>query len=342
MPTWAFSGTLLPTGEDGEIEVGNGPLETLPGHYALPGLVDAHCHLTVDVDDLGPFLGDEALAHGRLRDSARAGVTIVRDVGGRHDVTLPLGRQLTAGWPRVFAAGRFFAPAGRYFPRMFQPVQPEQLVQAVNAQLDAGASWIKLIGDFRTMDAEGTVSGEAETTYPAEIVKDVVDAAHARSARVAVHTNTSAVGWMVRAGVDSVEHGLWLSTEDLAELGRRGGAWTPTLCAVLGVGPPEARDDAAQDRSRLMAELVSVAKAAGVQILAGTDVVGSIDREIALLVEHGLPVAEALRAASVDATSYLGAPSDSGDLVTYERDPREQPEVLAMPAAVVVRGVRVR
>jgi imidazolonepropionase-like amidohydrolase len=191
------------------------------------------------------------------------------------------------------------------------------------------------------MDAEGNLLGDAETTYPAEIVKDVVDAAHAHSARVAVHTNTSAVGWMVRAGVDSVEHGLGLSADDLAELGRRGGAGTPTLCAVLGVGPPESRDDAAKARSRLMAELVSVAKATGVQIRAGTDVVGTIDCEIALLVEHGLTATEAMRAASVDAAGYLGAARDSGDLVTYERDPRA-PRGTTNPAGAAVRGVRVR
>jgi len=70
-------------------------------------------------------------------------------------------------------------------------------------------------------------------------------------------------------------------------------------------------------------------------------VVGSVAEEIALLCEHGLNPSQALRAATTSARTYLGC-GPSADLVTYEADPRWDPEVLVNPSAVVIRGVRVR
>ena len=71
---------------------------------------------------------------------AASGVATIRDVGGDRAVTLPLTREAPRpGWPLVLAAGRFFAPAQRYFPRMYAPVPAEDLVTAVLAEIDAGA-----------------------------------------------------------------------------------------------------------------------------------------------------------------------------------------------------------
>jgi imidazolonepropionase-like amidohydrolase len=76
-------------------------------------------------------------------------------------------------------------------------------------------------------------------------------------------------------------------------------------------------------------------------VLAGTDIVGTIAEEIALLAGHGLTVTQALAAGGSTARDFL-AIHPAGDIVTYDDDPREDPGVLASPAAVVVRGVRVR
>jgi imidazolonepropionase-like amidohydrolase len=68
--------------------------------------------------------------------------------------------------------------------------------------------------------------------------------------------------------------------------------------------------------------------------------VGAVHREVALLVEHGLSVESALHSATAGGHDYLGS-ADRGDLVTYDRDPRDDPAILATPAAVVIRGTRV-
>ncbi len=76
-------------------------------------------------------------------------------------------------------------------------------------------------------------------------------------------------------------------------------------------------------------------------MLTGSDVVGSVWREVALLAELGLSPEQALAAASTRAQQYLEC-GDDGSLVTYPTDPRDDPWTLTNPAAVVIRGVRVR
>ena len=103
-------------------------------------------------------------------------------------------------------------------------------------------------------------------------------------ARVAVHCNLPDSG-LAGLGADSIEHGQALNRAELTALGARGGAWTPTLCAVLGQRDspdPEVRARVGELRERLRDHL-PYAAARGVRILAGTDVVGTIADEIALL-----------------------------------------------------------
>jgi imidazolonepropionase-like amidohydrolase len=347
VPRWTFTGTVLPGGATAQLVAGTGGTEPLPGRFALPGLVDAHCHLTVATDEQGPYLGDAVLASERLRALARSGVTVVRDVGGRREITLPLGTDRSTGQPQILAAGRFFAPAHRYFPRMHAPVDPTDLLAEVEREMDDGAQWIKLIGDFPAVDGDGAlVRDSTDVTYHPTLVREVVEAAHRRGARVAVHTNSTVVSALIAAGIDSVEHGGALTPDDITALGARGGAWTPTLEAAIGTVPPgaAARSGWRAARSQELSELLPWAVQQGVRVLAGSDVVGAVHREVALLVEHGLSAELALRAATGEARGYLGLGEDGdvGDLVTYDRDPREDLAVLAAPAAVVIRGHRIR
>jgi imidazolonepropionase-like amidohydrolase len=344
MTRWVFDGVMLPEGDSAQVEFGAGPAERLPGRFAVAGLVDAHCHLTVSTDEHGPLLADRVLAESRLDELAAAGVTAVRDLGGERTVTLNLAAEPTAGRPVVAAAGRFIAPPGRYFPRMHRPVTADELLDAVVAEIDDGASWIKLIGDFPATEGIAVIRGSTvEPTYPPELVRAVVEAAHARGARVAAHTNSRVVGELVAAGVDSIEHGTALEPGDLEALADRGGAWTPTLCASVVAGPGETDDARARRRARSeqLAAMLPIAVAEGVRVLTGSDVVGDVVTEIRLLVEHGLTVEQALDAATGSAREYLGFAA-ADDLVSYDADPRTDPGVLANPAAVIVRGRRIR
>jgi imidazolonepropionase-like amidohydrolase len=164
---------------------------------------------------------------------------------------------------------------------------------------------------------------------------------------VAAHTTTGFAGELVGAGVDSIEHGDGMSEADVVTLAGAGGAWTPTLCAVVA---PRGGEDAERRARRLarrerMGHLLRVADRLGGRILAGTDVVGSVPAEVALLVELGLAPEKALAAASTAACDFLGVPGlragGPANLVAYREDPRDDPEVLARPAAVFAAGRRV-
>jgi imidazolonepropionase-like amidohydrolase len=339
---WTFSGTFLDGHPGGRIVAGTGEPEVLPGRFALAGLVDAHAHPTVAVDEQGPYLSDGEHGMARLADYAASGVTVIRDVGGRSQVSLGFAGTAVSGRPIVAAAGRFLAPVNRYFPRMHSPVAPDELIAAIQAEVAAGAAWVKIIGDFPQWGENGPVPESNGATYDLGTLRQAVDAAHCAGARVAVHSNLAESG-LVGLGADSIEHGRGLSHSELDALGARGGAWTPTLCAALqnrDSPDPAVRSRVGEQRERLR-DCLPYAASHGVQVLAGTDVVGTIADEIALLAGHGLTAGQAIAAAGSLARDFLGIHPD-GDIVTYDADPREDPAVLASPAAVVVRGVRVR
>ncbi|WP_329004404.1 amidohydrolase family protein [Kribbella sp. NBC_00709] len=344
MTTWVFDGTVLPTGDTARVTFGPGEIgELLPGRYGVPGFVDSHCHLTMTPGPNGPVLRGPDFAAERLGELAGAGVSAVRDVGGNREVTLELARSADDSRPLVLAAGRFLAPHGRYFPQAYEPVAPEDLLAAVEAEIADGATWLKLVGDFPEVGPDGPIRGsKVSPTYDLDLVEALVELAHSRNVRVAAHVNTDHVTGLIRAGIDSVEHGTALTEQDLETLGARGGAWTPTLCASVAAQPQETPEQSSrrQARSEHLAALLPLTERYGVRVLTGSDVVGTVAAEIDLLVQHGLSVEQALTAASTGAQDFLGL-SGAGNLVTYDADPREHPEVLAAPAAVVLNHRRI-
>lgn len=320
--------------------------ERLPGRYVVPGLVDAHAHPAVGRDAGVPVALDGSEALNVLAAWAATGVCIVRDTGSAGGSMLQL--DLAPGLPRVQAAGRFLAPAGRYFPAMLpEAAPPEQLAELAVGELERGGRWVKVIADFPPV-IDGMPSGPPALTYSREAIEAMIAAVHAAGGRVAAHVTTDVVFDLVRAGVDSVEHGTAIDESALRLMAQTGAAWTPTLCAVLGL--PDTASEAAhrrvaEYRQRLPA-LLPLAHRLGVPILAGTDTAGTIAREVALLAEHGLEPAAALKAATSTGYRFLGEPFDQigqpTTLVTYQNDPREDLAVLSLPSAVIIDGVRVR
>jgi imidazolonepropionase-like amidohydrolase len=347
---WAVHGVDLPNGDeplswwiDGSGAVHDRPVadaELLPGRFVLPGLADAHAHPAIGSGPGGLVPLDASTARANLTAWARAGITLVRDVGSAGGLTL----QLTPGpgMPTLQAAGRFLAPAGRYYPDLLgAPVDEASLVSAAVAEIARGAAWVKVIADFPD-PAAGT---DATATYPISAIAQLVAAAHRAGARVAVHSTVPGAGQLVAAGVDSVEHGFGLDEDAVQDMAGRGTAWTPTIGALLALrdapGITPQRRHRFQEAQARIAELLPLAVRLGVPVLAGTDVTGSIPREVALLAQMGLAPQDALAAASTWPRRFLGAPA-TADIVTYHHDPRQDPDQLARPAAVVAGGVRLR
>jgi imidazolonepropionase-like amidohydrolase len=351
MTSWVLRGVELPFGEPGEWfidAVGRvtaqpvADADVVPGGFVLRGLVDAHAHPAIAEGGRGPVALDAAGARATLLAWAQSGVVLARDVGSPGGLTLTL--PIEDGLPRVLAAGRFLAPPNRYFPQLLvDPVADDELVDAALAEIGRGASWVKVIADFPDLDA-GT---PPEPTYPIELIASLTSAVHAAGARVAAHCTLGGAGELVRAGVDSIEHGPGLDEEALRSMAQSGAAWTPTLCALSALTGDTAVPQATRDRScealdRVRAMLPLAAKL-GVAILAGTDVVGSIADEVALLAQAGLEPTQALAAATTWPRRFLNQPPDDvADFVTYAHDPRDDPTELKHPLAVFIDGVRVR
>jgi imidazolonepropionase-like amidohydrolase len=320
--------------------------DRLPGRYVVPGLVDAHAHPAVAETAGGPVALGGAEALDALAGWAASGVCLVRDAGSPGGLVLQL--DLAAGMPRLQAAGRFLAPAGRYFPALLPEEAPEQrLTELALGELARGGRWVKLVADFPAV-VNGMPSGPAAPTYPGEAIEAMVAAVHAAGGRVAAHVTTDLVSPLVRAGVDSIEHGTAMDEQALRLMAQTGAAWTPTLCAVLGLpdtAPEAARRQAANYRQRLR-ELLPLAYRLGVPILTGTDTAGSVAREVALLAAHGLEPTAALTAATTTGYHFLGESFDTAGqpatLVTYQDDPRDDLAALSSPIAVIIDGVRVR
>jgi imidazolonepropionase-like amidohydrolase len=320
--------------------------ERLPGRYVLPGLVDAHAHPAVGWNSDAPVAFGESETLNVLAGWAASGVCLVRDAGSPGGSVLRLDR--VPGMPRVQAAGRFLAPPGRYFPALLPEGAPqEHLTDIALGELSRGARWVKLIADFPPL-IDGVPSGRPALTYSAEAVAKMAAAVHAAGGRVAAHVTTDVVADLVRAGVDSIEHGPAIDESALRLMAQTGAVWTPTLCMILRVpetASEKARQRVADYRHRLT-ELLPLAHRLGVPILAGTDTAGTVAREVALLAEHGLEPGAALAAATTAGYQLLGEPFDQAGqpvtLVTYQSDPREDLAVLSSPAAILIDGVRVR
>jgi imidazolonepropionase-like amidohydrolase len=314
--------------------------ETITGTYAIAGLVDCHAHSTFDLSDRGLVEGSAEAVAGNMRDYLAAGVTAVRDTGGVSMAAVQVRD------PRLIAAGRFLAPPGRYFPDWILPTEADGLVAAARAQIAAGATWVKVVDDWFS-----PATGRVEQHYDPAVLTQVVVAAHEAGARVAMHCmDTASVEAALESGVDSIEHGCNIQASQIQRMAAAGAAWCPTITLVSGfMSSQELPDPDYQLRVRRfyaeeLHELLPYAAKLGVTILAGSDTVPPAEfwREIANLHRYGLEPDKALASATTAARTYLGLPDledgSPADVVLYDADPRDDPDILSRPSLVIVGG----
>jgi len=320
------------------------------GGYVLPGLVDAHCHLGIALGPR-PVTGLDEARDLAARDRD-AGVLALRDAGSPYPYP-ELDDE--PGVPRLARAGRHVAAPKRYLRDIGVEVDGPDVAAAVTAQARAGTGWVKLVGDW----IDRSVGDLAPSWDPATMAAAVA-AAHAAGARAAVHTfSEEGVEIMVRAGVDSVEHGTGLSPDLIDEMARRGTALVPTMINIATFGgiADRARAKFSGYADHLVAlrdrfpGVVRAAHEAGVPIYVGTDAGGGVRHglaaeEMLLLRSAGLPAIDILASASWRAREWLGFPGlvEGGlaDLVVYPADPREDLRVVRHPQRIVLRGQLVR
>ncbi len=314
------------------------------GYWAVPGLVDAHSHLATGELNYRPGVLDDAVT--RAREALAAGITLLFDKGWCDTTTIDLIAAVPeAERPEIEAAAQIIAVEEGYYPDFALEVDASEIASAVAKQAVTGAGWVKLIGDWPRR-GRGPVANFTE-----DQLRRAVEIAGESGSRVAIHTMAREVPSMaVAAGVHSIEHGLFLTDSDVAALAQRGGMWVPT---VLRIEEMIVQLGAESGGGRLLIEgldntrrLLPTAFEAGVQVLAGTDLVGTpanVASEAIKLGEYGLSntqVVEAVTTAGFRATDRssdfaIGAPADA---VLFPEDPISDLNVLRHPTVVIRKG----
>lgn len=319
--------------------------------WALPGLVDVHCHVGLAAQGAV----DAATAERQALADRDSGVLLIRDAGSPSDTRWIDARP---DLPRLLRAGHHLARPKRYLRHYGRELASvDELPAAVGEEAARGDGWVKLVGDW--IDRDLGAAGDLTPLWPDAVVAEAIAAAHAAGARVTVHAFAAeTLPALLDAGVDCLEHATGAGPEQIERIAAAG---TPVTATLLQVGQFAAIADRATRYPVYAARMRQMhAKRydqvrdlfdAGVPILVGTDAGGTIGHgrlpdEAAELARAGIPAAEIVAAASWRTRAWLGVPAlDEGapaDLVVYPADPREDVSVLAHPAAVILRGTRTR
>jgi len=336
------------------------------GRSLIPGLIDCHVHLCFDgVADFERegremTVGLAAMKAARnARRALEAGITTVRDLGGHELVMLDVVKAQRDGviaGPRILTAAAVLTITGGHAHFIGWEVDSaEELVKSVRLLVKARADWIKIIATggvlTRGVDAQRSAFREEEL-YAA------ISEAHEAGLRVAAHAiGASGIVSALRAGVDSIEHGCYLTDDAFKQLGERRAWLVATLVAperILhgGDGVPDHAIRKSEEVSAAHHDSFRKATGAGVRIAAGTDAGtpfnphGGLWRELTLMHDTGMKLGDVLTAATAEGAALLDL--DAGiletgriaDAVLLDGDPLT--DVAAYRSvALVVQGGRV-
>src|SRR5581483_3454410 len=297
------------------------------GKFVIPGLVDAHVHVGTNRVDSGATNSwhlDEHLslvafrAQASLREFLELGITSVRNAGSRQHLDIAVRdaeQQGLADISRVYAAGSVITIPGEHLHNVGRPVRDiDDLRTAVREEIAAGVDLIKVA-------ASGPFTRPG-TLFSEEQLGEIVTIAHGEGRTVAAHAeNAEAVRASVAAGVDSIEHASWLTTE-LAELmAEAHTCFVPTFVRLKlrAHTPPEWKFSDQQKAAAAQAygpyvEGLARAVELGLPLAMGTDTYGTVLDELEALDELGLPRQTLLQAATRGGAEVLGRGSEFGTL----------------------------
>ena len=343
----------------------------------LPGFADAHTHVLLQGDITQAEYDEQLLKQSipyrailAARNAQLAlshGFTALRDVeseGAMYadvDVREAIDRGEIPG-PHMQVATRAMTPTGMYpllgydwelkWPTGVQYVDGvDEARKAVREQIMHGANWIKYYSD-RGYHYEPDGVLHSRVNFSDEEAKAIVDETHRLGRKVAAHAiGSDGIEAALRAGVDSIEHGVGL-TEPLMEImARKGVYWVPTITTIEYVAPGRGGNWPKMVQTEKAAFALALKK--GVKIVLGTDA-GGFDwlklnqaKEFEYYVNYGMTPMQAIRSGTSGAAELLGWQDKMGtveagkwaDLVAVSGDPLQDITELQRVKFVMKAGV---
>ncbi|MHC4548835.1 MAG: metal-dependent hydrolase family protein [Planctomycetota bacterium] len=334
----------------GYVEAGEGEdLLDLRAYTVLPGLMDLHTHLTVQLSKdsyherfrMNP--ADYAFRMvGYAQKTLMAGFTTVRDVGDRHNLSISLRNAIRRGGvagPRIYTSGKSLASTGGHADPtngvnavlMGDPGPREGVVNGAEDARKAVRQRYKDGADLIKITATGGVLSVAKSGLNPQFTEDEIRAIVACARDYGFHVAAHAHGAegmkrAIRAGVRSIEHGTLLDDEVVDLMRKHRTYYVPTLMAgewvaekakIPGYFPELVRPKAAALGPKIRSAFARAYRA-GVRIAFGTDsgvsAHGDNAREFELMVAAGMRPMEAIRSATRVAAELLGVEDDLGTL----------------------------
>jgi imidazolonepropionase-like amidohydrolase len=344
----------------------------------LPGLIDAHTHLTFTTNfgfsRLGVSIPREALNGARnARVTLEAGFTTVRNVGADGYTDVALRDAINAGdvpGPRMLVSGPPLSITGGHGDNNLLPFEYHATGDGVADGVDGVRHMvrqnIKYGADLIKVMASGGVLSHGDnpqaSQYTEEEMRAIVEEAHRLGRKVAAHAHgAQAILWASRAGVDSIEHGSYIDDAGIAEMKKNGTYLVPTLYLMdwfyenaEKIGTPPELIAKAREVMPAARKNVQRAFAAGVKVGFGTDAAvyphGLNAREFAVYVKMGMTPLQAIQTATVNDADLLGWSDRVGtveagkfaDLIAVDGDPLADVTTLERVKFVMKGGEVVR
>jgi len=322
----------------------------LSRYTGVPGLIDAHTHITYYWDGTTPPRSElrhtavtAFLAQENAQRALEAGVTTIRNLNSPDGTDLAMRDLINMGkmiGPRMFVSG-----LGIRITRSTAPPTPigimadgvDAVIHAVRQVIASGADWVKMYGSTGGFDDVTQAQ-----TFTFEEMKAAVDATHALGKKIAIHSyGPAGARDAVRAGTDSLEHATDMDDQTIAEMVKRKTYYAPTIDHnqyyvenddTVYHFPPGAKERL-RDYIQRNFETARKAFRAGVHMIVGSDAVyngwGLNMRELDWFVKMGMTPAQALKTATTEPAAMLGmekslgavAPGFYADIVAVEGDP---------------------
>lgn len=317
-------------------EIEDGEVVDLDGKTLMPGLIDSHVHVTMEpIGDSKRELGHESDAKtavrgvANLRKQLLGGTTFFRDLGAPNGIDLDLRDSVNEGLvlgPEFLSAGKNLTMTGGHGWSMGREADGvDEMRKAAREQLKAGADVIKVMATGGVM-TEGVEPGSPQLSM--EEMAVAVEEAHKAGKKTASHAQgTKGIKNTILAGIDSVEHGIFLDDETIELMLERETYLVPTLVAPYFIvengvegGIPQYAVDKAEYVMKYHEESFRKAYKAGVKIAMGTDagtpfnLHGSVAKELELMVKYGMDPMDALVVSTRNSADLLGISEDYGTL----------------------------